>query len=467
MDRELFDLIVVGAGPGGYVAAIRAAQLGMSVACVEKEERLGGTCLNVGCIPSKALLESSEMYAHAAKRLTDHGIEVAGLSVDLQKLMARKDQVVKRLTGGIAALFQKNQVKHIVGTARIQKDRTVSVDQREGRVMLRARNIVIATGSLPAPLPGVPIDGEKIVDSTGALSLREIPKRMIVIGGGYIGLELGSVYSRLGSEVVVLEALDRIVLNMDAEIGRALQRILEKQGIEFRLSAKVRGATVQKGGVEVTVEDPKGGERGVTADILLVAVGRIPFTGGLGLEGTGIQTDEKGFIVVDEDFKTSLEGVYAIGDVIGGPMLAHKASEEGVAVVEKLAGQAGQVHYRAIPAVVYTSPEVASVGITEEEAQRGNIDYKKFKFPFLANGRALAMGEREGFVKLIADRKTDRLLGAHIIGPRASDMIAEMTLAIEFSASAEDIARTCHAHPTLTEAIKEAALGLGTGPLHA
>ena len=456
-----FDLVVIGAGPGGYVAAIRAAQLGMKVACVEKEKTLGGTCLNIGCIPSKALLESSEKYAQTAKELTDHGIDVQGLSLDLKRFMDRKDQIVKRLTGGVALLFKKNKIETLSGTARIQKDRTVMV----GNDKLSAPHIILATGSVPAALPGFPVDNESIVDSTGALSLQRIPKKMIVIGGGYIGLEMGSVYSRLGSEVVVLEALDRIVPTMDLELGQAFQKILEKQGIQFRLSAKVKKGEIRAPSVEVTFET-HGKEEKIVGDVILVAVGRRPCTEGLGLKEAEIQMNPKGFIEVNEKLETTLPGVYAVGDCIRGPMLAHKASEEGIAVVERIAGQAGHVNYHAIPSVVYTWPEVASVGITEEEAKMQGIDYKAFKFPFFANGRALSMGFREGFVKLIADKQTDRLLGAHIIGPRASDMIAEMVLAIEFSASAEDIARTCHAHPTLAEAIKEAALGLGSGPIH-
>jgi dihydrolipoamide dehydrogenase len=443
------------------VAAIRAAQLGMKVACVEKDKTLGGTCLNVGCIPSKALLESSEIYAHTAKELGDHGIQVNGLSLDFQRFMDRKDQVVKRLTGGVAMLFKKNKIEPVLGAARIYKDKTVAV----GDAKLSANNIILATGSVPATLPGFSIDNKQIVDSTGALSLKQIPKKMIVIGGGYIGLEMGSVYSRLGSEVLVLEALDRIVPTMDLELGQAFQKILEKQGMQFRLSTKVKKGEVRGNSVEVTFET-EGKEEKITVDVVLVAVGRKPYTEGLGLKEAGIQTDAKGFIEIDEQFQTTLSGVYAVGDCVRGPMLAHKASEEGIAVVESLAGQLGHVNYKAIPAVVYTWPEVASVGMSEEEAKAKGIDYKAFKFPFFANGRALSIGFRDGFVKLIADKKTDRLLGAHILGPRASDMIAEMVLAIEFSASAEDIARTCHAHPTLAEAVKEAALGLGSGPIH-
>jgi dihydrolipoyl dehydrogenase len=466
MSGEQFDLIVIGAGPGGYVAAIRAAQLGMKVACVEKDKTLGGTCLNVGCIPSKALLESSELYAQAQHKLSEHGINLKGLSLDLKKFMERKDQVVKQLTGGVGLLFKKNKIPHIMGTASLHADKSVTVTQGKDAQQLKAKNILVATGSIPISLPNIAIDNTRIVDSTGALFLSEVPKKLIVIGGGYIGLELGSVYLRLGSEVTVLEALDRIVPGMDKELGKSFQRVLEKQGMKFQLSTKVKKASVKKNTVEVSIEDSSGKDATLSADVVLVAVGRKPYTEGLGLKEAGVQTDEKGRIVVDKKFQTSLAGVYAIGDVIAGPMLAHKASEEGIAIVETLAGQAGQVNYHALPSVVYTWPEVASVGLTEEQAQEQKIEYKAFKFPFLANGRAIAMGEKDGFVKLIADKKTDRILGAHILGPRASDLIAELVLGMEFGTSAEDIARSFHAHPTLAEAVKEAALGLGTGTIH-
>ncbi|MFO1464216.1 MAG: dihydrolipoyl dehydrogenase [bacterium] len=462
-----YDLIVIGAGPGGYVAAIRAAQLGMKVACVEKERSLGGTCLNVGCIPSKALLESSELYAQAKDKLKDHGVQIQGLALDLKKCMERKDQVVGQLTGGIASLFKKNKIDHILGSAQLNADRSVTVRQNKEETVLRAKNVILATGSRPIDLPGLPIDGKSVVDSTGALSLAKVPQKMIVIGGGYIGLELGSVYLRYGSQVTVLEALDRIVPVMDLEVGKAFQRSLQKQGMEFQLSTKVKKATVKKdGSVEVAVEDAAGKAATLNADVVLVSIGRKPNTEGLGLDKAGVKTDEKGRIVVDGRFQTSLAGVYAIGDVIAGPMLAHKAMEEGVAAAEILAGQAGHVNYDAIPSVVYTWPEVASVGLTEEQAKERNLEYKAFKFPFLAVGKAIAMGEKEGFVKLIADKQTDRLLGAHILGARASDLIAELVLALEFKASAEDVARTCHAHPTLSEGVKEAALGLGSGTIH-
>jgi dihydrolipoamide dehydrogenase len=460
-----YDLIVIGAGPGGYVCAIRAAQLGMKVACVEKDPALGGTCLNVGCIPSKALLESSELYAQTQGKLREHGVNVGDLSLDFQKMMRRKEQVVGQLTGGVAQLFKKNKVDHVVGQARIRPDRVVAVPTGAAERFLQGKAVVIATGSRPAMLPGVTVDQEVVVDSTGALALKRVPKKLLVIGGGYIGLELGSVYLRLGSEVRVLEALDRIVPGMDAEVGKTLFRILQKQGMSFQLSTKVKKIEVVKGGAKVTVE-AEGKEEVLEADVVLVAVGRKPHTEGLGLAEAGVRIDEKGRVQVDARFQTSLPGVYAIGDVIDGPMLAHKASEEGVAVAELLAGQAGHVNYFTIPSVIYTWPEVASVGLTEEEAKEKNIEYAVFKFPFLANGRALALGEKDGWVKLLAEKKTDRLIGAHLIGPRVSDLIAELVVAMEFKASAEDLARTVHAHPTLAEAVKEAALGLGAGAVH-
>ncbi|MCC6273179.1 MAG: dihydrolipoyl dehydrogenase [Deltaproteobacteria bacterium] len=463
-----YDLIVIGAGPGGYVAAIRAAQLGMKVACVEKDRTLGGTCLNVGCIPSKALLESSELYAQAKDKLKDHGVQVSGLALDLKKCMERKDQVVAQLTGGISSLFKKNKIDHVLGQAQLNADRSVTVRQNKEETTLKAKHVILATGSRPIEIPGVAVDGKSVVDSTGALALSQVPKKLIVIGGGYIGLELGSVYLRWGSQVTVLEALDRIVPAMDLEVGKTFQRTLQKQGMQFQLSTKVKGAAVKKDGtVDVTVEDASGKAATLNADVVLVAVGRRPNTEGLGLDKAGVKLDERGRIAVDEKFRTSLPGVYAIGDVIAGPMLAHKAMEEGAAVAENLAGQAGHVNYDAIPSVVYTWPEVASVGLTEEQLKEKGVEYKAFKFPFMAVGKAIAMGEKEGWVKLLADKKTDRLLGAHILGARASDLIAELVLAIEFKASAEDVARTCHAHPTLSEGVKEAALGLGSGTIHA
>ncbi|MBI4411945.1 MAG: dihydrolipoyl dehydrogenase [Deltaproteobacteria bacterium] len=461
-----YDLIVIGAGPGGYVAAIRAAQLGLNVACVEKEKTLGGTCLNVGCIPSKALLESSELFASAKENFREHGINVGTVSLDLKKFMARKDEVVKRLTTGVAGLFKKNKITPVFGTARLKKDKMVEVAGSAGSRILQARNIVIATGSVPVALPGIPFDGKRIIDSTGALSLAEVPRELVVIGGGYIGLELGSVYLRLGSKVTVVEMLGRIVAGMDGETGEALYRALKKQGMNFRLSTQITGASVKGSAVEIALKDAQGKEEALSADTLLAAVGRKPATVGLGLEEAGIKLDEKGRIAVDPNFQTNVEGVYAIGDVIAGPMLAHKAMEEGTTVAEIISGQKGHVNYSTIPSVVYTWPEVASVGLTEDDCKKQGLEYKAFKYPFMANGRALSIGYRQGFVKLISDPKTDRLLGAHIIGPRASDLIAELVLGMAFETTAQDIALTVHAHPTLAEAVKEAALGLGEGAIH-
>jgi dihydrolipoamide dehydrogenase len=456
-NRE-FDLVVIGAGPGGYVAAIRASQLGMRVACVERESALGGTCLRVGCIPSKALLDSSELYALAKKHFATHGVKVSGVELDLGAMMQRKERVVRTLTSGVASLFEKNRVARIRGEARLLGAGCVEVSGPDaGR--LQAKHILVATGSEPVPLRALPFDGERIVSSEQALSFPEVPGRLLVIGAGAIGLELGSVWSRLGAEVLVVELLDRIVPTMDAEMGRALQRGLERQGLKFRLGARARSATVGADGtVEVVVEGGDGDTTTVRADRVLVAVGRRPFTAGLGLEEVGVRLDPQGRILVDERFQTSVEGIYAIGDVIGGPMLAHKAQEEGIACVEGLCGQAAHVNYEAIPNVVYTWPELASVGKTEEQCREAGIPVRTGSFPFLANGRARCLEEREGFVKVIAEARTDRLLGVHILGPRASDLIAEAALAIEFGASAEDLARTCHAHPTLPEALREAAL---------
>lgn len=465
MSHPPFDLIIIGAGPGGYVAAIRAAQLGMRVACVEKEKTLGGTCLNVGCIPSKALLESSELYAKAKVQWKSHGIEAEKISLDFKRIMERKDQVVKQLTDGVAGLLKKNKVQWIQGTAQLQKDKTVVVTAGKEKNTFSAKNILIATGSKPITLPHLKIDQTRIIDSTGALALQKIPKRLAVIGGGYIGLELGSVYRRLGSEVRVIEMLDRILPGMDEELAKTLHRFLKKQGMEFRLSSKVDAAISKGDAVHLKIQGPEGEEE-IVADTVLVAVGRRPNTEDLGLEAAGIKTDTKGRITVGKDFATSVPGIYAIGDVIRGLMLAHKASEEGIAVVETLAGKGGHVNYHTIPSIIYTYPEVASVGLTEEECKELGIELKKFRFPFSANGRALSLGETEGWAKLLAHPQTDRLLGAHIIGPRASEMIAELVLAMEYSASAGDIARTVHAHPTLSEVIHEAAWGLGPGAIH-
>jgi dihydrolipoyl dehydrogenase len=460
-----YDLVVIGAGPGGYVAAIRAAQLGMKVACVEKDPALGGTCLRIGCIPSKALLDSSELYEQACERLAVHGIKASGVELDLAAMMRRKDKVVKGLTGGVASLFKKNGVTHVRGAARIAAVGSVEVTGTDAGT-LATENILIASGSEPTPLPDVAFDGEHVVSSDEALSFAKVPPRLLVVGAGAIGLELGSVWARLGAEVKVVEFMDRIVPLMDKELGAVLKKALEKQGLSFQLSASARSATVGSDGVVSAAIDAGGKVSTETFDKVLVAIGRRPLTAGLGLEPLEVKLDEKGRIEVDESFQTSVPRIYAIGDVIRGPMLAHKAEEEGVACVERLAGQDGHVNYDAIPNVVYTWPEFASVGKSEEECAEQRIEVKTGKFPFFANGRARAMEERDGLVKVIADAKTDRVLGVHILGPRASDLIAEAALAIEFAASAEDIARTCHAHPTLPEALKEAALGVAGRSIH-
>ncbi len=460
---DSFDVIVIGAGPGGYVAALRAAQLGMKVACVEKRATLGGTCLNIGCIPSKALLQSSENFHAAETALADHGVVVKGVALDLARMQARKDEVVGANVKGVEFLFKKNKITWLKGAARILRAGIVAVDGKE----FAAKHIVIATGSESMPLPGVEVDETRIVTSTGGLALTEVPKHLVVIGGGYIGLELGSVWRRLGAEVTVVEFLDRVVPTMDGEISKAFERILAKQGMTFRLQTKVTAARADKKGVTLSLEPAKGGEsEQITADVVLLAIGRRPYTEGLGLAEVGVALDERGRIKTDAHYATSVPGIYAIGDVIAGPMLAHKAEEEGVALAEILAGQAGHVNYGAIPGVVYTWPEAASVGATEEALREAGTAYRVGKFPFTANGRARAMGETEGFVKLLADETTDRLLGAHIIGPDAGALIAELVTAIEFGASAEDVARISHAHPSLSEAVKEAALAVGGRALH-
>jgi dihydrolipoamide dehydrogenase len=462
-----FDVVVIGAGPGGYVAAIRAAQLGLKTACVESRATLGGTCLNVGCIPSKAMLTASEKYEEAKHSLGAFGVKVAGVELDFPGLIAHKDAVVKSNTQGIEFLFKKNKVTWLKGRGRIAAPGTVEVAGEGGTQTVQAKNIVIATGSDVMPLPGVEIDEKRIVSSTGALDLPSVPKRFAVIGGGYIGLEMGSVFQRLGSEVTVVEFLDRILPGMDGEVSKQMQRVLGKQGLTFRLSTKVVGAKAAKKGVALTLEPAAGGaQETLEADVVLVAIGRRPYTEGLGLEGAGVELDERKRVRIDAHFRTSVAGIYAIGDVVAGPMLAHKAEEEGVAVAEIIAGQAGHVNYDAIPGVVYTWPEVAQVGKTEEQLKAEGVAYKAGKFPFSANGRARAMNSTDGFVKILADAKTDRLLGAHILGPDAGNMIAELALAMEFGASAEDVARTSHAHPTLTEAIKEAALAVDGRPIH-
>lgn len=461
--KKSYDLIVIGAGPGGYVCAIRAAQLGMNVACVDKRETLGGTCLNIGCIPSKALLSDSEKFEEANTHFASIGIRATGIKLDLKGMMKHKDDVVEANTKGIEFLFKKNKIDWLKGTGKIAKAGTVEVDG----TAYTAKYIVIATGSDVVSLPEIEIDEDKIVSSTGALKLPKVPKSMVVIGGGYIGLEMGTVWSRLGAEVTVVEYLDRILPGMDGEISKEMQKILSKQGLKFRLGTKVKAAKAQSKNVALTVEPAEGGEEEkLTADVVLVAVGRRPYTYKLGLETAGVETDDKGRIKTDSGFKTNVDGIYAIGDVIAGPMLAHKAEEEGVVLAEMLAGQSGHIDYNLIPGVVYTWPEVAQIGKTEEQLKEEGIVYKTGKFPFMANGRARAMNATEGFVKILADKKTDRVLGAHIIGPEAGTLIAELAIAMEFAASSEDIARTCHAHPTLEEAVKEAALAVDGRPIH-
>jgi dihydrolipoamide dehydrogenase len=453
---ESYDLVIIGAGPGGYVGAIRAAQLGLRVGVVEKRAKLGGTCLNVGCIPSKALLHSSEKYREATHGFAKHGIK-ASVELDLPAMMKRKDGVVDQLTKGVAFLFKKNKIDHIAGHGTIKAPGVVAVDGKE----IKTKAIVIATGSESTPLPGVAVDEKRIVTSTGALELARVPKTMVVIGAGYIGLEMGSVWSRLGAKVTVVEFLDRITPGMDGEIAKHFQRILEKQGMAFKLGSKVTGAKAGASDVTLTVEPAKGGApETLAAEIVLVAIGRRPYLENLGLEALGIARDKRGFIEVDAHFQTSVPGIYAIGDAIPGPMLAHKAEEEGVALAEMLAGQAGHVNYETVPGIVYTWPEVASVGKTEEQLKEAGAAYKSGKFPFTANSRAICNDERDGFVKVLADAKTDRILGAHIIGAEAGDMIHAVVNVMEFGGAAEDLARSFHGHPTYNEAVREAALAV-------
>ena len=460
---ETFDVIVIGSGPGGYVCAIRAAQLGMKVACVEKRETLGGTCLNVGCIPSKALLQSSENFHETTHAWKDHGIMVEGVSLDLARMQARKSEVVGANVKGVEFLFKKNKITWLKGTGRVVAAGRVAVDGTE----YAAKHIVIATGSESMPLAGVVVDEKRIVTSTGALELDKVPGHLVVIGGGVIGLELGSVWRRLGAQVTVVEFLDRLIPGNDGEVAKQFERVLGRQGMKFRLGTKVTGAVASDTGVTLTVETLKSGKtEELQADVVLLAIGRRAYTEGLGLVEAGVAVDERGRVKTDGHFATNVAGIYAIGDVIAGPMLAHKAEDEGVALAERLAGQAGHVNYGVIPGVIYTAPEVASVGKTEEELKAAGVEYAVGKFPFTANGRARAMGSMDGFVKLLADKKSDKLLGAHILGPDAGTLIAEVALAIEFGASAEDVARTCHAHPSLNEAVKEAALAVGGRPLH-
>ncbi|MDZ4861553.1 MAG: dihydrolipoyl dehydrogenase [Candidatus Hydrogenedentes bacterium] len=461
MTQHNHDLVVIGAGPGGYVAAIRAAQLGLTVACVEEEKLLGGVCLRVGCIPSKAMLESSEHYAVAKNDLRAHGINVSGVELDLATMLKRKDGVVRTLTKGVEGLFKKNAITRYEGRGRIAAAGKVTVAGKEP-VEITAKHILLAPGSIPAPLKGVAFDGDLIGSSTEALSYPTVPTHLVVIGAGYIGLELGSVWQRLGSKVTVLEYLDRILPGMDLELAREAEKVFKKQGIEFRLGAKVTGASAGKNGCVVTVE----GAESISCDRVLVAVGRIPNTKDLGLETVKIELDARGAIPIDDHFATAAPGVYAIGDAVRGPMLAHKAEEEGIACVEHIVTGYGHVNYNCIPGVVYTHPEIATVGKTEEQLKEAGTAFRKGVFPFIANGRAKALGQTEGRVKILADAETDRVLGVHIIGPRAGDLIAEATAAMEFGASSEDIARCCHAHPTLAEVVKEAAMAVAGREIH-
>jgi len=463
-----YDVVVIGTGPGGYVCAIRAAQLGLKTAVVEKDKTFGGTCLNVGCIPSKALLHASHLFEEAAEDFDKMGIKLSAPKLDLSQMMKFKQEGVDGNVKGVDFLFKKNKVDAYIGKGKIAAPGKVEVSTGNGKTeTIETKAIVIATGSDVARLPGIEIDEKRVVSSTGALELSKVPERLFVVGAGVIGLELGSVWRRLGSKVEVVEFLDRIIPGMDGEIARAFQRILEKQGIKFRLSSKVAAIDAKGKTLKISVEPAAGGKaETLEADVALVAIGRVPYTEGLGLAEAGVKLDNKKRVIVDDRFKTNVQGIYAIGDVIAGPMLAHKAEDEGIAAAEILAGRAGIVNHDAIPNVIYTSPEVASVGKTEEELKSEGVAYRVGKFPFTANGRAKVNRTTEGFVKILADDKTDRVLGVHIIGADAGTLIAEVTLAMEFGASAEDIARTCHAHPTLSEAVKEAALAVDKRAIH-
>jgi dihydrolipoamide dehydrogenase len=465
-----YDVVVIGAGPGGYVCAIKAAQLGLKTALVEKRDTYGGTCVNVGCIPSKALLHATEMLLEAEHSFDALGIEIGKPNVNLKKMMEHKTQTVEQNTKGLVFLMKKNKIDTFQGTGQVLGQGKLSVTAEGGKVQeIETKNIVIATGSDVAGIPGVHVDVDEkvIVSSTGALEFEEVPDHLVVVGGGVIGLELGSVWARLGAKVTVVEYLDTILGGMDGEVAKQFQRMLAKQGMDFKLGSKVTGVAKSKKGASVTFEPVKGGDtETIEADAVLVATGRKPFTDGLGLENAGVVMDERGRVQTDSHFQTSIPGVYAIGDVIAGPMLAHKAEDEGVAVAEIIAGQAGHVNYDVIPGVVYTSPEVASVGKTEQELKKAGVDYKAGKFPFTANGRARAMLQTDGFVKVLADKATDRVLGVHIVGFGAGEMIHEAAVLMEFGGSSEDLARTCHAHPTLSEAVKEAALATFAKPIH-
>ena len=463
---EKFQAVVIGGGPGGYVCAIRLSQLGIKTACVESKDTLGGTCLNIGCIPSKNLLNFSEKF-YSAKNFSNLGIEVGKVKLNLDKVMKNKDKAVDALTKGIEFLFKKNKVTYYKGIASLKSSNQISVASSKNKeIIIETENVIISTGSEPVSLPGIKFDEKVIVSSTGALSLNTVPKKMVVIGGGYIGLEMGSVWSRLGSEVHVIEFLDHITPGMDKEISKEFMKILQKQGINFHLETKVESIKKNNKGVIILTSDKNKKKINFNCDVALISVGRKPNTKNLNLSSVGVVLDEKNRIKTDKNFKTNIKNIYAIGDVIEGPMLAHKAEEEGIAVAELLAGQSGHVNYDVIPGVIYTSPEVASVGKTEEQLKELKVKYKVGKFPFLANSRAKAINEPEGFVKILADEKTDKVIGVHIIGPHAGEIIAEMAIAMEFGASSEDIARTCHAHPTFSEAVKEAALSVDKRAIH-
>ena len=462
---EKFDVTVIGGGPGGYVCAIRLSQLGLKTACIEFRGSLGGTCLNVGCIPSKNLLNFSENF-HKAKNFTNIGIEVGEVKLNLSKMMKNKDKAVADLTKGIEFLFKKNKVTYFKGKGSFKSSNEISILADNKETVIQTDKTIISTGSEPVSIPGIDFDEEKILSSTGALSISKLPKKMIIVGGGYIGLEMGSVWSRLGTQVEVVEYLDHITPGMDKEISKEFEKILKKQGIKFHLNTKVEKINKNKNGVSINTLDKSNKKNTIEADVVLISVGRRPFTKYLNLEKIGVQTDKKGMVKVNKSFETNTKNIFAIGDVIDGPMLAHKAEEEGIAVAEIIAGQSGHVNYDVIPGVIYTTPEVAYVGKTEEQLKVNKTNYKVGKFPFLANSRAKAINEPEGFVKILADTKTDKVLGVHIIGPHAGEMIAEMSVAMEFGASSEDIARTCHAHPTFSEAIKEAALSVDKRQIH-
>ena len=462
---EKFDVTVIGGGPGGYVCAIRLSQLGLKTACIESRGTLGGTCLNIGCIPSKSLLNLSENF-HKAKNFEKFGIETGEIKLNLEKMMKSKDKAVTVLTKGVEFLLKKNKVTYFKGTGSFKNQNQISIINNKEETTIETKNTIISTGSEPVSLRGIEFDEEKILSSTGALSISKLPKKMVVVGGGYIGLEMGSVWSRLGTEVQVIEFLDHIIPEMDKEISTEFMKILKKQGIKFELKTKVEKIIKSKNGVIIETFSKEGKKNKFEADVVLISVGRRPYTKNLNLEKIGVELDKRGSVKINKNFQTNIKNIYAIGDVIEGPMLAHKAEEEGIAVAELISGQSGHVNYDTIPGVVYTSPEVASIGKTEEQLKEKGINYKIGKFPFLANSRAKVIDESEGFVKILADSTTDKVLGAHIIGQHAGEMIAEMSVAMEFGASSEDIARTCHAHPTFSEAIKEAALSVEKRQIH-